>query len=97
MKLDKKQWNEIRKEVEKSIKEAKVRQRESLQPRWRHGPDDWDLKNKKWDATTLYAVRAACRGKQHCETWSIQDALDKILPQYALPKEEEKPVDNVIP
>lgn len=97
MKLDKKQWNEIRKEVEKSIKEAKVRQRESLQPRWRHGPDDWDLKQKKWDATTLYAVRAAVRGKQHCETWTIQDALDKILPQYALPKEEEKPVDNVIP
>lgn len=97
MKLDKKQWDEIRKEVEKSIKEAKIRKRESFQPRWKHGPDDWELKNKKWDATTLYAVRAALRGKQHCETWPIQDALDKIFPQYALPAEEEKPTEAVIP
>ncbi len=95
-KLDKQKWDAIRKEVEKSIKEAKTRQRESFQPRWNHGPDDWALKNSKWDATTLYAVRAALRGKQHCEAWPIQDALDKILPQYLLP-EEEKPVDNVNP
>lgn len=96
MKLDKKKWNEIRKEVEKNIKEHKVRQRESHQPRWRHGPDDHALSNMKWDATTLYAVRAAVRGKQHCATWPVQDAIDKILPQYALP-EEEKPIDSVIP
>lgn len=91
MKLDKKQWNEIRKEVEKSIKESKARQRASMQPCWRHGPDDREIKQKKWDATTLYAVRAACRGKQH---WTVQDALDKILPQYALSKKEEKSVPS---
>lgn len=95
MKLDIKKWNEVRKELEKAIKDSKQRQRESHQPRWRHGPDDWDKKNMKWDATTLYAVRAACRNKQHCEEWPIQEAIDKILPQYAAP--EEKPVDNVIP
>lgn len=96
MKLDKQKWNDLRKELEKNIKEFKSRQRESLQPRWKHGPDDWEMKNMKFDATTLYAVRAAVRGKQHCEGWPIQDALDKILPQYSLP-EEEKPADPVIP
>ncbi len=97
MKLDKKKWNEIRKELEQKIKESKIRQRETMQPRWRHGPDDWEKINMKFDATTLYAVRAAVRGKQHCEQWPIQDALDKILPQYALPAEEEKPADGVVP
>lgn len=43
----------------------------------------------KYDATTLYAVRAAVRGKQHCEDWPIQDAIDKILPQYLSPEEEK--------
>lgn len=91
MKLDKAKWNEIRKELEKSIKEYKARQRESFQPRWKHGPDDWQMQTMKWNATTLYAVRAACRNKQHCEAWTKEDAIDKILPQYALPAEEEKP------
>jgi hypothetical protein len=97
MKLDIKKWNEVRKELEKALKESKTRQRESMQPRWRGGIDDREKANMKWSATTLYAVRAACRGKQHCEEWTIEDAKDKILPQYALPKEEEKPVDIVIP
>lgn len=97
MKLDKKKWNEIRKELEQKIKESKARQRETMQPRWRHGPDDWEKINMKFDATTLYAVRAAARGKQHCEQWPIQDAIDKILPQYALPAEEEKQTDVVVP
>lgn len=91
MKLDKQKWNAIRKELEEKIKEYKTRRRESLQPRWRHGPDDWEMTNMKFDATTLYAVRAAVRGKQHCEQWPIQDAIDKILPQYAA---EEKPVEG---
>ena len=97
MKLDIKKWNEVRRELEKAIKDSKIRQRESMQPRWRHGPDDWEKKNMKWDATTLYAVRAACRGKQHCAEWTIEDAKDKILPQYAAPTDEEKPTDIPIP
>ena len=64
---------------------------------YRGGSDDEysSLKNMKWDATTLYAVRAACRGRQHCADWTIEDAKEKILPNYALP--EDKPADPIIP
>lgn len=96
MKLNRQKWNEVRKELEKSIKEFKSRQRESYQPRWRGGPDDWTMKSMKWDATTLYAVRAAVRGKQHCAEWTVEDAIEKILPQYAAPV-EEVPTTPTIP
>lgn len=97
MKLDIKKWNAVRKELEAAIKDSKERQRESMQPRWYHGRDDQDKITMKWDATTLYAVRAACRNKQHCANWTIEEAKEKILPQYAEIAEEKKPVDPVIP
>jgi hypothetical protein len=57
--------------------------------------DEYDsMRNMKWDATSLYAVRAACRGKQHCPEWSIEDAKERILPQYALPSEKEDTVSS---
>ena len=96
MKLDIKKWNKIRKELEKNIKEYKSRKYESMQPRWNHGPDDWEIGKMKWSATTLYAVRAAMCGIQHCEDWTIEDVKDKILPQYSLPQ-EEKSIDPSIP
>lgn len=95
MKLDIKKWNEARKELEKNIKEFKSRRTESGQPHW----DEFDggaLKNMKWDATTLYAVRAACRNRQHCAGWTIEDAKEIILPQYSIPEQDKLP-DIVIP
>ena len=49
-----------------------------------------ELGGMKWNATTLYAVRAAMRNKQHCPDWTIEDAIAKILPEYSLPAEETK-------
>lgn len=89
MKLDIKKWNEARKELEAAIKDSKDRQRETMQPRWRHGPDDYKKSNMKRDATELYALRAALRGEQHCESWPIEEALE-LLPEYSLPVEEKQ-------
>ena len=94
MKLDIKKWNEARRELEKNIKEYKGRRTESMQPRW-GSFDDVALRDMKWEATTLYAVRAAVRGIQHCPSWTIQDAIDRILPQFLVPT-EEKPATLVI-
>ena len=89
MKLDIEKWNKVRKEVEAEIKATKKVIR---QPFHMGTTEEYrSLESMKWNATTLYAVRAACRGKEHCPTWPKEDAIDKILPQYALPAEEEKP------
>jgi hypothetical protein len=61
------------------------------------GGDDaefYSLGVMKCEATVLYALRAACRGKQHCAELTVEDAKARILPQYAL---SEEPVDLIVP
>lgn len=61
MKLNKAKWNEARIQIETSIREMKSRKRESHQPRWSHGPDDWELASLKYRAKHLYLLRYEMR------------------------------------
>jgi hypothetical protein len=63
MKLNKAKWTEARLEVEAAIREMKSRKRESHQPRWCHGPDDWKLAALKSKAGGLYWLRNYLRKK----------------------------------
>lgn len=41
--------------------------------------DEWSsLKGDKFEATALYALRAALRNKEHCKSWTKEDIIERF-------------------
>lgn len=58
-----------------TLQELKKRQRESHQPRWNRGHDDWALAKAKTRATILCSIRAEMRGRLHRQATTHEQQL----------------------
>ena len=68
------------------IRELKSRQRESRQPRWANGPDDWNLLKAKRMATIHCSIAAHSNGRLHIlageDAKDSKEKQDKLIKDY---------------